>query len=293
MSGVKGSSDAIYGRPGGLCTIRVSQHSRDNFKRFLVKAFKQQKKIDISLKLSGMIDSLESGGVLVLKASKDNFSITITPHRERRSLSQNDTLRGLERFIYWAENGVQATEEEMYYIHEALVEKYSVPVTNPINGKTEQKRTSDPTMTTSEMARIIEGAINELSSMDIPDEILESAEEEIGNLFKNWYKWIDSEEGQAYLKRFPIKTWEEYCARHPVCEFCGVGGSNADPLERIHIITKGAREDLYKKPWNWIRGHHRHHVWMHNKGWEEVLKEYPHMRKKVEQAFKNAMEEEL
>jgi len=202
----------------------------------------------------------------------------------RRSKNQHTTLRGIERFIFIAESGYKPTQDDLYWIHEGLLEKYSPWVTNPRTGVSIPKRTSDPSMTTVEMAKIVQGALNELSTMEVPDEILNEIGHNMKKLWENWYRWRYEQETDPLFYAENSLSWEKYKSLHPVCEFCGMPDNDFDPLIQMHIISKGSDTSIREMPWNWIRSHNSHHMLQHNEGWEIIERSYPHMVGKLKRA---------
>ncbi|MCK4818230.1 hypothetical protein KA005_20845 [bacterium] len=172
----------------------------------------------------------------------------------------------------------------MYWIHEGSLEKYSIWGTNPLSGNNLPKRTSDPSMTTTEMAKIVEGALNHLASLDIPEEILISIGHDMKNLWSNWYSWRYNQEKGPLFEAENEMTWEKYKELHPVCELCALPGVDTDPIERMHIISAGADQTIYEMPWNWIASHRSHHNLQHNEGWEIIERSYPHIKGKIKRA---------
>lgn len=213
-------------------------------------------------------------------------TIQVDEVKHPRTLLQNATLRGIERFICWAQNNRKPAHDdpELYWIHEGILEAYSKHEKNPKTGRVEPIRTSDPRMTKKLMARLIEGALDELGQQQIPRPLLEVIGHDMESLWIRWYKWIGSKDAEWYRDAFPVKSWDEYVRRHPACEFSFQPPTEEEPLERIHIISAGADGTIYEEPWNWLRGKHKFHQMQHDHGWDYVLKHHPHLKDKVERA---------
>lgn len=227
----------------------------------------------------------------------ESFSLTLLSYPEtfiekqfaRRTVKQNDVLRGLERFIFWAQEGRRPVrDEELYWIHESLLEQYAPIVTNPITGKQVPMRTSDPAMSTVSMARIIEGALHVLAeSVWDQKDVLDAIGTDLRSLWAAWYSWKWSEGQDESLHTLP-STWDEYREKHPVCEATGIPPNETDPCERMHIISKGADLPAYEEPWNWLHVRHSVHMFCHQHGWDEFLKVYPHLSGRRAHALKMA-----
>ncbi len=195
--------------------------------------------------------------------------------------NQRNTLWGICNFIFQAQNGHKPTQDELYNIYYAIIEKYGKKVKNPITGTEHYITLSDPRMTKKDVALLIEGALNELAMTDIPYEVLEKIGSDMKELWTAWYNWRWNIAKQDPLFEEEQKmTWEEYLEHHPRCEITGEPG----PLERVHIISKGADETIYEYPWNWFAATHRIHVLAHNKGWDFIIKLHPHIKGKIERA---------
>jgi len=195
--------------------------------------------------------------------------------------NQRNTLWGICNFIFQAQNGHKPNQEELYNVYYAILEKYGKAVENPITGVKHYITLTDPRMTKRDVAKLIEGALNELAMCDIPYEVLQEIGGEMKKLWKAWYNWrwnIAKED--PLFEEEQNMTWEEYKAKHPVCEITGEPGE----VERVHIISKGADETIYEYPWNWFAASHRIHVLQHKKGWDFIIKLYPHIKGKIERA---------
>jgi len=250
-------------------------------KKFISYVKKLGQKFALNIQVSGVLEKTEKPGGLIFK-SEGYPELVIRPHFPKRTMSQNDTLRGIERFIAWCFEGQKPDDVTVGYVHDAIVEKYSVEVLNPITKKNQPMRTSDPRMNTKIMSRIIEGALAELAEQDIPKEVMDVIGDDMLKLWRRWYEWRYTQ------KEDPIEepvSWEEYKVRHPVCEFCGRGPLPGDPLERAHIISAGADQTVYEEPWNWLHIHHSHHMSQHGRGWSEVRAQFPHIVGKLDRAI--------
>lgn len=257
--------------------VFVHTDSRNTFIPYVKKI---DEKFSLEISFSGRLEKTEKPGGLIFKP--DGYpELTIRPHFPKRTMAQNATLRGIERFIAWCFEGKKPDDLTVHYVHEAVVEKYSVDTFNPITKKHEPMRTSDPRMNTKIMSHIIEGALAELAEQDIPKEVMDAIGGDMLILWRRWYEW------RYKQKEDPIEepsSWEEYKKRHPVCEFCGIGPQPGDPLERAHIISGGRDQTVYEEPWNWLHVHHSHHMEQHGEGWGEVRAKYPHIVGKLDRA---------
>ncbi len=238
--------------------------------------------IDFTISTRGTMTSAANGIINLFFKESPLFKVNTV--QNRRSNNQNTTLRGIERFIFIAENGYEPAKDDLYWIHEGLLEKYSTWAINPRNGVSTPKRTSDPSMSTTEMAKIVQGALDSLATMQIPQSVLNEIGHDMKKLWENWYRWRYGQEKDPLFEAENSLGWEKYKELHPVCELCSLPESEYDPLIRMHIVSKGADLASYERPWNWLRSHNSHHILQHNEGWDIIEKSYPHIVGKLKRA---------
>lgn len=243
------------------------------------------KTVNITMTAQAVLTGTSAPQTLHLQL-KDPFTGQVSIARNRRTNRQNDTLRGIERMIFFAQNGREPMEGETTYIHEGILDMFAPKVPNPVTGNESPKRTSDPSMTATEMYRIVQGALLELTEMDVPAEVYEAIWSSVKTLWKEWYQWRDtsSEEAATNLREEDV-DYASYARTHPICEITLSPGTADDPLVIAHIISRGARQDLIDKPWNWLRIKDSIHKRQHQKGWSPILETAPEaVKQKVERA---------
>lgn len=211
----------------------------------------------------------------------ENPTVEMERRSTPRTMAQNDTLRGIERFVAWAMLGRRPTKRETEFVHEAILEDAAPKILNPVTQRLMPKRTS--MMDTKEMSKCIEHALVMLGIQDISADVMAEIGGDMHRLWSAWYSWRYSTEDPLFEEEQKM-DWSEYCSNHPVCEICGVMESENDPLERIHIVSGGSDIGDYEEPWNWIRGHHSHHVRQHQLGWDVIINEHPHLKGKIDRA---------
>jgi hypothetical protein len=270
--------------------VQIHSASKTQFLAFLQSAKRHEgegKKITFSMSTLGDITGTEVGGKIHFTFSEP-ATLGLDIQYKPRTRAQENTLRGVERFIFWAENNHRPTcDEDLYWIHEGLIEKWSREEENPVTGRVEPIRTSDPRMDTKLMSRIINGALDELAGSHIPKEVMDQIGEKMKNLWRAWYQWRYEQGDADPLFEFEMeqKKWEDYVAHHSVCEYSGESGTSTDPLVRSHIISKGADLTVYEEPWNWLRVKSSLHVEQHDDGWEKaIISKFPHIKGKIERA---------
>ena len=260
---------------------------REVLRSYLQKEPDSRPPVNLSINIETMISGTAKGGMIDFKFI-DTPDIYIEAIYREKTGPQMTTLRGVERFIFWATMGYKSRgDRDIYYIHEALIEQYSKLIVNPITKKESMMRTSDPNMDVKTLSRMINGGLAWLSTLDIPKEVLDSIGRPMKDLWTNWYMWrYENPDGDPLFSEEIEYSWEKYCEVYPVCECCGQPEFPGDPLERMHIISEGADQTIYEKPWNWIHSHRSHHNMMHSNGWASVLASYPVIRGKVDRAYK-------
>jgi len=271
--------------------LQFSKQTKDNAREFLLSYMKKDNPpaINLTMIVPCMLETTAMGGIVSFQFI-DMPDIYLEAKYQEKTKAQMTTLRGIERFIFWATEGYKARgDKDIYYIHEALLDMYSQPIKNPISGKESMMRTSSPDMDTVTLSRIINGGLNWLAELDIPEDVLRSIGRPMRELWHEWYKWrYENKCGDPLFEDEQTYSWDDYCRVHPVCELCGLPGAPGDALERMHIISKGADISIYEAPWNWLRSHHSHHVQQHSEAenWNGITYEFPTVKGKIDRARK-------
>ena len=265
-------------------TVKVPADQKQFIRKMVEHCLRSKKELLLDLSLEVKAEMMSAIGSDIAFRFIENPLLRVATVSTRRSSSQNSTLRGIERFIFIASNGFEPSKEDTYWIHEGLLEKYSTWITNPLTGVNLPKRTADPSMSTTEMAKIVEGALNDLASSDIPEAVLKIIGHDMKKLWTGWYAWRYDQEKDPLFEAENEMTWEKYKELHPVCELCALAGVDTDPIERMHIISAGADETIYEMPWNWIAAHRSHHTLQHSEGWDIIERSYSHIKGKIKRA---------
>lgn len=273
----------------GGAELVVSAESYTHFKEFISKRMAHLESTDDPNKMYGVIGfdceiaGTAAGGKLYL--AMENFTLDLEIKYNVHSRASQNTLYGIIRFITWAQIGHKPKTDDIFWNVESIIETYAPSAPHPISGEERPLRPGDPRLDTRGMSSMIQGALNELAQTDIPDYVIDSIGPDMKKLWNSWYEWRYSQgEDDPLFTDEKQMSWEEYCKWHPVCEFTGVGGVEGNPLERMHIVSGGSDIADYEQPWNWIRALHSVHRRQHDHGWEIVLKDYPHMRGKINRA---------
>jgi hypothetical protein len=204
---------------------------------------------------------------------EENPIIYLEPQVKLNTAKQNSLLRAVETLIFYSQEGRKPKSRELHWIHEAVLEQSGVFTTNPITGRESPKRTSDPSLTSREMALIINAALSMLQSTQIPEEVHKFIFRDINKMFLEFYKW-QKENESLDVERDPT-----------ICELTFEKSTGLDPVVKAHIISKGADETIYGQPWNWIYAKQSLHIDMHQGGWNEIIERFPHIAWKIKRAF--------
>jgi len=239
----------------------------------------------IDVKNKSITLQLDGGELFV---TENGLSATIIPEEitaffhknyHPRTLPQNNTLRMIEKYIFYVQNEYWPSKDEMYWLHEDLLEKYSVRKPNP-EGKLTLVRTSDPRMNTLHMGKIINGALNELSILDIPDTIINAIGIDIKTLYRKFKEWI-YRQNTEFINKMELDTSRD----QKICEVTGDFSTVFDPVERMHLIA-GLQSDpaLYDHPRVYIFAKRSIHKVQHDKGWDNFFSFYPAIKRRHELA---------
>lgn len=211
-----------------------------------------------------------------LKSSKDypntNIDVELIIKGKHRTLSQNSLYWALINVLAMEVYHEQGWEEE---IHEAILSQYAPKIKERLYGKEVSKRSKD--MDTSEFTRLIEGVFYEINQIGV--ELTEPADLQ---QYWNDYSKIRFSNGKDYGYR-EGESLQDYRYRVNYCEACRKylrAGSDHYDGEIAHIVSRGASGE--DETWNVLHLCHEHHIAVqHQKGWNEFLRQFPHLTEKV------------
>lgn len=263
-------------------SLTIMKNSKADMKPFLVRWMAEKKSVNITLSFTAVIDSLQPGGEIVLTPNEsEDQVILIETWYKKRSITQLNTLKALEAFLYWSMEGDYPLKSELLWaIHEGIIEE--ADIRDQETGA--RIRTSSPVCTTAHMNRFIEIALNHLAEAQIGDDLkcLLFSDQPLSVLFTNWIR-----QRMIETDIDDIKSWAEYKSRFQFCEATFV---YADDLVQAHIVSRGANAAAIDKPWNWLRIRNSIHQRQHQYGWDELIREYPHLKPKIDRAREKAGE---
>ncbi|GHV89886.1 hypothetical protein AGMMS50268_03890 [Spirochaetia bacterium] len=207
---------------------------------------------------------------------------------QHRTFKQNSSVWVLVTAIFESMEDRLPDEEEKYSLYLDLLELYADKIPNRFGGL----RTVHISESNSiEGARFIDGLLHHLATVC---DLSMDSQASVVDVMWEWEEWrgnmkIDPMD-YSDLACTQLLTEAEWREKHPVSEASGKGGR----IELAHIVTRGADGKDIEMPWNWIALLHEEHIGMqHQKGWDEFLQIYPHLRGRVERARQMAGKLEL
>lgn len=268
----------VTAMPGRQSSIQIHEDYKSSF----IELIKSEKKISVTIEFSGTIISTSAPGIITMLPG--NIEIKASKEKKEKTRKQQNLLRAIERLIFFADNNREAMSSEINNIHEALLELYAPRKPSPLGDGEIIVRTGDPELTTKGMARIIWGAWNELCMLDIPKEVSDAIGNDLKNVWEAVKDWKYNKFYEIFREIEKDFNEKKYRIANPVCEFCGRQGTVEDPLVRIHLLSKGADVTTYENPRYYIIGHDSIHKRIHATGWSKVLIDYPHIKRRYDDA---------
>jgi hypothetical protein len=207
---------------------------------------------------------------------------------QKRTFKQNAAVWKLVTAIFESMEGRPPDEEEKYNLYLDLLEVYTDRVLNKINGGTRPVHISESNSL--EGSNLIDRLLYHLATecdlsyeaQTTVQEVLQEWEAWRGGLETDYADYTDHEQAK-------MLTGEEWREKHVYSEASGRGG----PIERAHIVSRGADAADIEKAWNWLALLPEEHEKQHRIGWEGFLRIYPHLRGRVERARRLAGKPEL
>ncbi len=201
--------------------------------------------------------------------------VTVDVHYRQRSLKQLNLLWALVEIMALEEQG-SYDEDTKYGYYEGLLDLYAPRIDARLTDRNVPKRASD--MTTVELSKVIEGAFQQLAWWNGIS--FESAAQ-LRNYWIEWHQW----RGKA--KRDPLdgtyESLEDYRQRIAMCEAC-TRRLESGAGHMAHIVSRGAGGGD-TDPSNFLLLCPECHLYtQHQHGWQRLLRDYPHLKHKVDRA---------
>jgi len=208
---------------------------------------------------------------------------------QKRTFKQNSTVWKLVEAIWLSMEKDPPTEEEKYSLYLDLLDAYADKVKNKITGELRPVHISESNSI--EGARFIDGLLYHLTT--VVGGLEYNVQSTVIDVLYEWEKWrggleIDPTD-YSDLECSNLLTEAEWRERHRVSEASGQGGT----IERCHIVSRGADTADIEKSWNWLALTHEEHRMQHQRGWDEFLRIYPHLKGRVDRARRLAQKLEL
>ena len=209
----------------------------------------------------------------LLQTNKDFYNMEISTPVNYRTYDQLRTVWKLVTVIFQSQNERSPTEDERYALYEDLLEEYAEKRPSTLD-KNKLVPVHISKADTKAGAYFIEGLMCHLSQYC---DLNTTAQTEVRELLFEWEEWRGT-----LTDKVQNCTMEEYRERHPYSEASGKGGT----LHLHHIVTKGSCEKLRNVTANWLMLTPQEHENLHQYGYGWFERTYPHLKGKIERAFK-------
>lgn len=253
------------------------------------------------LKLAEFLKKLHS--IQEKKNKLKDLDITIEYHYKKRTISSNNLMRALYAIIANEMNAGKKIGHDLV-LPEKLYDDDLIEYAPRIEMMCPEKNTdavkklyriilkeeprqhnyvyiqaviSSSHFTTIEMGEWIDMLFQRCSSLGID---IENGDD----IKKYWIEWKQKRNKESISEKM---THMEYKKKFPDCEATGKYlfdeyGHSTGHIAHIKSVGSGGKDE----PDNWLHlSHEAHLLTQHQKGWGEFLKEYPHLRDKVENAL--------
>lgn len=199
---------------------------------------------------------------------------------QRRTFKQLRAVFKLVTVIFQSdsENHRPPTEEEKYSLYLDLLELYADKIPNRYTGQLRSIHMSEAN--TMAGSHFIEGLIYHLTTLcKLPDDLQAT----VRSVLYEWETWRGKQELDINDER-SIDEMRKYVV------FSEASGRT--PVHFHHIVSRGACPAAIDKAWNIMALTPAEHNFFHQqcKNWDEFLDVYPHLRGKVELAYKKCAE---
>lgn len=198
---------------------------------------------------------------------------------QKRTFKQMRAIWKLVEVIFMndSENHRKPTQEEKYELYLDLLDIYGDKKPNRFKrGSLRSVRISESD--TMEASRFIEGLLYHISTQcSLPLDLQAT----VRSVLYQWQVWrgkqtVDINDGRDIGQLREMARYSEASGR------CG-------QIELAHIVSRGSDAQDIDESWNLIAlTHEEHRQVQHQKGWDNFLQLYPHLRGRVERARERA-----
>lgn len=201
---------------------------------------------------------------------------TIDAPLQKRTIKELNTAWKLISIIFESQELRRGTDEELYNLYEDLLTEYAekIPCVMFPN-KLRPVRLSEAN--TVQAATFIDGLIFHLCTLC---ELKQDLQADVRSVIYEFEEWRGKQK-QDFTATMTESRWRE---RAVYSEASGIGTD----IDLHHMMGKGAHEILRNDPENWIALNRTEHNEFHDKGEENFLQKYPHLKGRFEHIHKKA-----
>lgn len=201
---------------------------------------------------------------------------TIDAPLQKRTIKELNTAWKLISIIFESQELRRGTDEELYNLYEDLLTEYAekTPCVMFPN-KLRPVRLSEAN--TVQAATFIDGLIFHLCTLC---ELKQDLQADVRSVIYEFEEWRGKQK-QDFTAAMTESRWRE---RAVYSEASGIGTD----IDLHHMMGKGAHEILRNDPENWIALNRTEHNEFHDKGEENFLQKYPHLKGRFEHIHKKA-----
>lgn len=197
---------------------------------------------------------------------------------QKRSFKQLNAVWKLVEVIFESENDRKPVDDEKYELYLDLLELYADKIPNRYNKQLRTIHISESN--TVAAAHFIDGLLYHLSTMCHLTDDLQAT---VRSVLYEWEIWRGKQAHDINDDR-TIEDMRKYVVYSEA--------SGRTPVHFHHIVTRGACPAAVDKAWNIMALTPDEHRFYHEqcKNWDEFLEVYPHLRGKVEKAYRKCAE---
>lgn len=195
---------------------------------------------------------------------------------QKRSIKELNTAWKLMSIIFESQFGRRGTDTEVYELYEDLLSEYAEKT--PCLMYPERLRPVRLSeANTVQAATFIDGLIFHLCTLC---DLKQDLQADVRSVIYEFEEWRGKQK-KDFTAEMTETKWRE---RAVYSEASGLGQG----IELHHMMTKGAHEILRNDPENWMALTSDEHREFHDKGEENFLQKYPHLKGRFEHIHKKA-----
>lgn len=211
------------------------------------------------------------------------LSVRFDLRYQDKTKKQTDTTWKLIELIWYSDNEDPPTIDEKDGLYKDLLQAYGVKTTNSITGEPRPKSLSE--MNSIEAAKFIQELMWHITNMC---DLKLDAQSTVYEVIQEWEISRGEMEvdpmDYSDIECTRLLTESEWREKHKFSEASGQGGV----IHLHHIVTRGSNKAAENKAWNWLSLTNEEHRILHDKGYDNFLRTYPHLKGRVARAKKLA-----